>query len=269
MANAAQQQTPDRDLPRAMATQLARTGDSLGVEGLRIVGEGEMETRVKPPVVSEAAKANFEALAVKPEDMARAAAAREAGRPFEGSYLGAGFLFASAGKPERQEQQRQELKTATPAELQAVLARNVQRTQAHAEKEVELRFAQYLRNKPAVAAEIADPSGAGTVEERRAQARKSFGHKNYDEQRNLSSVNGVVVTLPDSEGRILMSLRRGYKEIANELEGRGITPAMTLTGRSTDVSGSKRKARSAEANAAGAPAPANKPRRMVRDGMEL
>lgn len=269
MANAAQQQTPDRDLPRAMATQLARTGDSLGVEGLRIVSEGEMETRVRQPPLSQAAKDNFEALGVKPVDMARAAKAKEEGRLFEGSYIGAGFLFASNGNPARQDQQRADLKAADPAQLQAVLRRNVERTTAHAEKEVELRFAQYLMNKPAVAAEIADPAGPGTVEERRAKARKSFGYKNYDEQRNLSMANGEVVTLPNNEARILMSLRRGYSEIAKELEGRGITPELTLQGRSTDAAGSKRKARSAEANSAGAPQPANKPRRMVRDGMEL
>ena len=77
--------------------------------------------------------------------------------------------------------------------------------------------------------------------------------------------DGALTQLPDTEGRILSSIRRGYTAIAEEIKSRGLEPALSMTGKGTHEKAQKRDARVTEANAE-APAPK---RRMVRDGMSL
>lgn len=219
-----------------MMKLLQSRGDDLGINP-KIVREGEADTVVPNPVVSAKAMEDAKRFPTPIGDVAIAHAARDAGRSFVADHASYGLLLGRrdstrANAAERFDAKIAMIKAAPDDQLQEVLRITATKYGQFKMKEDLLRAEQLVKNFPSeYAPRIMDTSKGKTREENMAALASEISKKDFQEIRPLTLKDGIPVSLPDEERVQMMSLQRGYQQLAKELRSRSIEPAYTMAGR--------------------------------------
>ena len=244
---------------------LADTKNDLGLK-IKFLDESEVTPKFKvKPVTAEVAQ-QLDNMGASVPGAAFASAERAEGKLFTGEYGNTGLMLSGPnGRPGRLEEQTAQIAAATAAELQAVARLNSKTWNVIRREEANLRLDQAIANYPQdYMPKLYNRSNGATEATNREKLLKEFMNLNFDEQREKSLRNGVLVSVPNNRQRMGSAIMRGHRAIAAELKARGLTVEVTLQGRENVARQDESRGFVEKVNAV----QTSRPRR-VRDGMSI